>query len=93
MWWSKLNQISGCCNRQNWNLKKIECASLNEYQVYHLSRQESQGGGIALGVDRNLKSTLIKEGTDETEALSVWAAGERTKGEKVKVLGVPWRRS
>ena len=49
----------------------IECASLNEYQVYHLSRQESQGGGIALGVDRNLKSTLIKEGTDETEALSV----------------------
>ena len=51
--------------------EKIECASLNEYQVYYLSRQESQGGGIALGVDRNLKSTLIKEGTDETEALSV----------------------
>ena len=51
--------------------EKISCASINEYQVYYLNRQGSQGGGVALGVSKDLKSTLIKEGNDETEALSV----------------------
>ena len=40
----------------------IACASLDDYQVYYLSRQKSQGGGVALGVNKNIESTLINEG-------------------------------
>ena len=49
----------------------ISCASLRQFQVYYLNRQKSQGGGVALGVDKEIESTLIKEGDDETEVLSV----------------------
>ena len=51
--------------------EKISCEVLTNFQVYYLNRQNSQGGGVALGVDKELKSTLINEGDDETEALSV----------------------
>ena len=51
--------------------EKIKCESLNDYQVFYLNRQQSQGGGIALGVAKDLESTLIREGNDETEAMSV----------------------
>ena len=37
----------------------------------YLSRQESQGGGLAIGVTTDLESTLIREGDDQTEAMSV----------------------
>ena len=49
----------------------IKCEAVSSYQVYYRNRQNSQGGGIALGVDKNLKSTLIREGDNETEAISV----------------------
>ena len=49
----------------------IKCEALDHYQVYYLSRQESQGGGLALGVLKELESTLIREGDDNTEILSV----------------------
>ena len=49
----------------------ISCEALTSYQVYYRNRQESQGGGIAIGVDKDLKSTLVKEGENDTEALSV----------------------
>ena len=49
----------------------ISCASINDFQVYYKNRQESQGGGIALGVSKEFESTLIKEGEGEVEALSV----------------------
>ena len=39
--------------------------------MFYLNRQQSQGGGIALGVAKDLESTLIREGNDETEAMSV----------------------
>ena len=51
--------------------EKISCALINEFQVYYLNRQGMQGGGVALGVSKDLESTLIKEGNDETEVLSV----------------------
>ena len=51
--------------------EKISCASLNNFQVFYLNRQTSQGGGIALGVNKDYDSTLIKEGNDETEAIAV----------------------
>ena len=49
----------------------ISCEALKSYQVYYENRQESQGGGIAMGIDQNIKSTLIKEGDNGIEALSV----------------------
>ena len=51
--------------------EKINCGSLDDYQVFYLSRQESHGGGLALGVHKMLESTFLKEGDDETEAISV----------------------
>ena len=38
--------------------EQIACASLSDYQVYYLSRQRSQGGGVALGVNKTLESTM-----------------------------------
>ena len=49
--------------RVNWNLSKYGCSgkrtktnerlvsdALKDFQIYYLSRNESQGGGIAIGV-------------------------------------------
>ena len=49
----------------------IKCDSLNEFQVYYLSRQETQGGGLSLGVNKMFESTFINEGDDGTEVMSV----------------------
>ena len=46
----------------------IKCEALTNYQVYYLNRQFSQGGGVAIGVDKDLKSSLINE---DTEGISV----------------------
>ena len=51
--------------------EKISSDFLNSFQVYYLNRQKSHGGGVALGVHRDLKSILINEGDDDTEVLSV----------------------
>ena len=51
--------------------EKIKCEALSNYQVYYLTRQESQGGGLAVGVAKEIESTLIREGDDNTELLSV----------------------
>ena len=50
----------------------IKCESENEYQIFYLNRQKSQGGGIALGVDKRIETTLIRDG-NEVEILSVQA--------------------
>ena len=39
--------------------------------MYYLSRQESQGGGLVIGVDKEIESTLVREGNDDIEALVV----------------------
>ena len=49
----------------------ISCESIKDFHVYYLNRQKSQGGGVALGVLKDYESTLINEGDDETEVLSV----------------------
>ena len=51
--------------------EKIACEALNDYQVFYLNRQISQGGGIALGVEKSLESTLLNEGEKDIEVLSV----------------------
>ena len=49
----------------------IKCENISDFQVFYLSRQKSQGGGLALGVIKDLESTLIREGDDDTEAIAV----------------------
>ena len=49
----------------------IKCEALDDFQVFYLSRQKSQGGGLAVGVNKIFESTLISEGDDETEVISV----------------------
>ena len=51
--------------------ESIKCEALNDFQVFYLNRQNSQGGGLALGVTKELESTLIKEGDDNTEAMAI----------------------
>ena len=51
--------------------EKISCENLNKYQVFYLNRQESQGGGLAFGIVKDFEATLIREGNDEVEAMSV----------------------
>ena len=42
-----------------------------KYQIFYLSRKEIQGGGLAIGVDKEIESTLVREGDDHIEALVV----------------------
>ena len=42
-----------------------------KYQIYYLSRQDSDGGGLAIGVSDDIKSTLVREGDDKREVLVI----------------------
>ena len=44
---------------------------MNDFQVFYLNRQCSQGGGLAIGVNRDFESTLIREGNDDLETISI----------------------
>jgi hypothetical protein len=61
--------------------EKIKCETENDFHIYYLNRQKSQGGGLALGVDKNIESALIREGNDDTEVISV----------QVQLGGIPTR--
>ena len=43
----------------------IKGESLDEFQVFYFSRQNMQGGGLALCVSKIFESTFINEGNDE----------------------------
>ena len=44
--------------KQNENLKgEIS----QKYQIFYLSRKEAQGGGLAIGVDKEIESTLVRK--------------------------------
>ena len=49
--------------------EKIKCEAVNEFQIFYLNRQKSQGGGLAVGVDKNIESTLVREGDDTVEVV------------------------
>ena len=51
--------------------EKLKSEVINKFQVYYLNRQNSQGGGLAIGIDKDIESTLKREGNDEIEALAV----------------------
>ena len=49
----------------------IKCDEIKNFQPYYLTRQNSDGGGLAVGVDKEMESTLLREGDDEIEALVI----------------------
>ena len=51
--------------------EEIICEAVNNFQVFYLNRHDSQGGGLAIGVVKDFESTLLREGNDEVEAISI----------------------
>ena len=51
----------------------MKCDSSKHFNVFYLNRQNAQGGGLAIGVHKEIESALVREGNDETETLSVQA--------------------
>ena len=49
----------------------IKCEGSKDFQIFHLNRQNKNGGGIAVGIENNIESTLVREGDDSTEVLSI----------------------
>ena len=56
----------------------IKCETSKDFQIFHLNRQNKQGGGLAVGIEKRIESTLIREGDDNTEVLSIQIIVEKT---------------
>ena len=52
---------------------KIKTKMAANYIIYELTRKNSGGGGLAIGVDKSLNPVWIDEGNDEVEVLIVEA--------------------
>ena len=55
------------------NKEVLNTEASKNYQIYYLNRKTSEGGGLAIGVDKNIESILIREGDDVIEAVVVLA--------------------
>ena len=55
------------------NTGQIQSKTLDSYQLYELIRDDNpgQGGGLCIGVSKDLTSCLLREGGQEVECLSV----------------------
>ena len=53
------------------NKEVLNTEATKNYQIYYLNRKTSEGGGLAIGVDKNIESILIREGDDIIEAVVV----------------------
>ena len=51
--------------------EKIKCEAAKDFQIFYLNRQDAQGGGLALGIHKDIECALVREGNDDIEALSV----------------------
>ena len=48
-----------------------ETESSKDYTIYELVRKNSNGGGLCIGVKKDLKPVWVNQGDDEVEALAV----------------------
>ena len=48
-------------------INQIQTESSKHFTIYELNRQNSKGGGICIGVHKDLRSVWIAEGDDEVE--------------------------
>ena len=49
----------------------IKFSGSNLYQIYELTRSDKGGGGLAVGVSKELQSVWVRQGEGEVEALTV----------------------
>ena len=50
---------------------QIKTESSKDYTIYELVRKNSNGGGLCIGVKKDLKPVWVNQGDDEVEALAV----------------------
>ena len=55
---------------------KIKTSMSEKYIIHELIRKNSGGGGLAIGVDKNLNPVWIDEGNDEVEVITVEARAD-----------------
>ena len=51
--------------------QKLKSEAANTFEIFYLSRKESQGGGLIVGVHKDIESALVREGDDEIEAIVI----------------------
>ena len=58
------------------SVENVKTEYLKNFQLFKLVREEERvaGGGLMIGVDRELKSMQVRQGNDEVECLSVVVA-------------------
>ena len=64
---------------QSWSVQEtklkpnesVECEAAKDFQIFYLCRQDSLGGGLGLGINKDIESTLVREGNDNVEAMVV----------------------
>ena len=69
-----INDLSPCAFLlQETKLRKKQIFHIEnkEYVIFRLEREKTGGGGLAIGALQDLKPILLKEGDDETEAISI----------------------
>ena len=66
---------------------KILTVSSGKYIIFELIRKNKGGGGLAIGVDKNLQPVWIGEGDDDTEVLTVEAIANDFKFRCVAAYG------
>ena len=56
-------------------MNQIKTDSSRNFTIYELHRKNSNGGGLCIGVNKDLRSVWISQGDDEVEALTfeIWA--------------------
>ena len=71
-------------------LKRQGKLKLENYEIFELNRKNKQGGGIAIGMVKELKPVWISEGDDNIEVLTIEAEidglNRNMKGWRIKKL-------
>ena len=55
-----------------WMLQEMKLQPIeNDHQLHYLNLQKSKGGGVAMGAEKNIESTLIKDNNDDISIQAV----------------------
>ena len=51
--------------------QKLKCEAAKSFEIFYLNRKEAQGGGLIVGVHKDIESALVREGDDEIEVMVI----------------------
>ena len=51
--------------------QKLKSEAAKSFEVFYLNRKEAQGGGLIVGVHKDIESALVREGDDEIEVIVI----------------------